>query len=276
MEENEWHCFFGCTHAINVWQETEVGQIVSNYVDTASGFKTMMFHMLEEVEEENMTKIAMILWSLWWRRNQKCWNDKLQPIFEVTRRARDSLRDWLQVQMKNNNTTSNNHAAANLSWSKPPSGTLKCNIDTACYVEDNAYCAGICIRDSHGSFVKAYAKRKEGTPEIAEAEAQGVLEALHWLSSMHMENNTIELESDCLQVVQAINKQQHNNSEFGIIIDMCRSLLVTKNNWKVSYVRRQANRVAHELAQATRFIASHHIYNYCPPCIEHFIMNEMH
>jgi ribonuclease HI len=137
-------------------------------------------------------------------------------------------------------------------------------------------CAGICIRDSYGHFVKAYATRKEGTPDIAEAEAQGVLEALRWLSSMHMENDIIELESDCLQVVQAINRQQNNTSEFGIIIDMCRSLLVTNNNWKVSYVRRQANRVAHELAQATRFIASHHIYNYCPPCIEHFIMNEMH
>jgi hypothetical protein len=91
-----------------------------------------------------------------------------------------------------------------------------------------------------------------------------------------MENDIIELESDCLQVVQAINRQQNNTSEFGIIIDMCRSLLVTNNNWKVSYVRRQSNRVAHELAQATRFIASHQIYNFCPPCIEPLIMNEMH
>jgi hypothetical protein len=57
---------------------------------------------------------------------------------------------------------------------------------------------------------------------------------------------------------------------------MCCNLLVTKNNWKVSYVRQQANRVAHELPQAARFIASHQTNNYCPPCIELIIMNELH
>ncbi|WJX96618.1 hypothetical protein P8452_77796 [Trifolium repens] len=45
---------------------------------------------------------------------------------------------------------------------------------------------------------------------------------------------------------------------------------------KVSYVRRQANRAAHDLAQATRFFASPQVFNYCSPCIENIIMNEMH
>jgi hypothetical protein len=44
-------------------------------------------------------------------------------------------------------------------------------------------------------------------------------------------------------------------------------------NCKVSYVMRQANQIAHELAQATCFIASHQVYNYCLPCIETIIMN---
>jgi hypothetical protein len=76
-------------------------------------------------------------------------------------------------------------------------------------------------------------------------------------------------------LITKISKRR-NDTEFGSIIDECRRLLVLNLNCKVSHVRRQANRVAHELAQATRFIASPQVFNYCPPYIELIIMNEMH
>jgi hypothetical protein len=76
------------------------------------------------------------------------------------------------------------------------------------------------------------------------------------------------MESDCLQVVQAINAMHTNTTEFGSLIDLCRKLLCLSKYCMISYVRRQANRVVHELAQATSFIASPHNYNYCLPCIE--------
>jgi DNA primase large subunit len=100
------------------------------------------------------------------------------------------------------------------------------------------------------------------------------LEALQWLHNADISNVYIEV--DCLQVVQAINNKLRNNNEFGIIIELCRSLLNMIQNCNVSYVRRQANRVAHELAQATRFNASPQVFEYCPPCIKTIIMNEMY
>jgi hypothetical protein len=69
-----------------------------------------------------------------------------------------------------------------------------------------------------------------GVAEIAEAEAWGVREALHWLSTMDMENATIGIESDCLQVVQSIIVEHTNYYELGSIIDMCCWILVTNNN----------------------------------------------
>jgi hypothetical protein len=44
----------------------------------------------------------------------------------------------------------------------------------------------------------------------------------------------------------------------------------------VSYFRRQANRIAHELAQVARYFASPQIFNHCPPCIDIILMIEMH
>ncbi|MCI00238.1 hypothetical protein A2U01_0021255 [Trifolium medium] len=54
---------------------------------------------------------------------------------------------------------------------KPSAGTLKCNVDTVCYVDQNFYCVGACVRNAQGKFVRAYARRLAGKPEIAEAEA---------------------------------------------------------------------------------------------------------
>jgi hypothetical protein len=90
-----------------------------------------------------------------------------------------------------------------------------------------------------------------------------------------MEIVTIEIESDCLQVVQSIIAKHTNYTEVGSIIDMCRQMLVTNNNWKVSYVRRQTNRIAYEIARTTRFIANPQFYNYCPSYIEPIVLNEI-
>ena len=76
--------------------------------------------------------------------------------------------------------------------------------------------------------------------------------------------------------MKVYSSRHDNNTEFGAIIVKWRNLLDLNVNYSISYVRRQANRVAHDLAQAARFIASHQVYNYCPPCIEATIMNEMH
>jgi ribonuclease HI len=78
-------------------------------------------------------------------------------------------------------------------------GALKCNVDTACYSELNIYGIWVCVRDAQGKFVRAYTRRFEGKPEIAEAEALGVLEALQWLYNADISN--VHIEVDCLQVV---------------------------------------------------------------------------
>jgi hypothetical protein len=44
------------------------------------------------------------------------------------------------------------------------------------------YCIRACLRDEHECFMSSFAKQFVGIPEIAEAEAWGVRETLHWPS----------------------------------------------------------------------------------------------
>jgi hypothetical protein len=60
-----------------------------SYNENAIEFVDMCFKMIDEVDADKMVRITMILWTLWWRRNQRCWNDKIPTIFEVIRQARD-------------------------------------------------------------------------------------------------------------------------------------------------------------------------------------------
>jgi ribonuclease HI len=108
------------------------------------------------------------------------------------------------------------------------------------------YCIAACMRDAQGRFVKAYTRWFEGKPEISEAEALGVLEALRWIQ--HEQMRDVQLETDCLQIIQALQSKSRNNTEFGIVINLCCSMLNLNLNYKVNHVRRQTNRVAHNLA----------------------------
>jgi hypothetical protein len=114
----------------------------------------------------------------------------------------------------------------------------------AIYKYQNLYCVWMCIRDEQGRFVSAYTKRFEGQPDIREAGAMGLLEGLKWLKGMNSGN--VFLETDYLQVVQHTGNKIQDESEYGIILDKCCSLLLSMENCQVSYVMRQANRVAHE------------------------------
>ncbi|MCI20720.1 hypothetical protein A2U01_0041883, partial [Trifolium medium] len=52
-------------------------------------------------------------------------------------------------------------------------------------------------------------------------------------------------------------------------------IAIENENRKVSYVRLQANRVAHDLAQAARSLASSQVYNYCLPCLYCILRNSI-
>ncbi|MCI31359.1 putative ribonuclease H protein, partial [Trifolium medium] len=110
----------------------------------------MVFKMINELEVNTMSEIAMPLWTIWWRRNQKCRNDKVPTVFEVNRKARDTWQEWSKAQSMKMHDGCNRTAEGNKKWIKPPPGMLKCNVDAACYAEQNFFCVAACLRDDNG------------------------------------------------------------------------------------------------------------------------------
>jgi hypothetical protein len=67
----------------------------------------------------------------------------------------------------------------------------------------------------------------------------------------------------------------HIGIYFSSVIKLCSSLFLLNKNYKVSYMMRRVNQVAHNLILTIHFNTSHQIFYYCPPYIETTIINKM-
>jgi len=141
-------------------------------------------------------------------------------------------------------------------WQPPDADYLKCNVDVALFAEQRRFGIGMCIRNHYGHFIKALTKWYDGVPPPSEAEALGLRDAILWLGQLEL--SRVQIELDCKLVVDSIVDRTNNQSEFGNIIFACRSLLQQFPNFKINFVRRQTNYVAHSLARKSKLYARHH------------------
>jgi len=131
----------------------------------------------------------------------------------------------------------------------------------------------MCLRNAHDHFLKALTKWYDYIPSPLEAETLGLKEAMLWLVELGLSNVKIEL--DCKLVVDCIVDRFKNQSKFGNIMSICRSLLDQYPNFKISYIRRRTNFVVHTLVMVLKLYVRHHIFDLIPSYITSIVMNEI-
>ena len=106
-------------------------------------------------------------------------------------------------------------------------------------------------RDSYGELVQARTGLRHGQVKPELAEAMVVKEALSWIKIMNWPK--VEIETDCLVVVQAFRSKVRLRSPFEMVIDECRRLTQSLNKIALLFIRRTANMLAHQFARASMF-----------------------
>ncbi|XP_074352809.1 uncharacterized protein LOC141691960 [Apium graveolens] len=146
-------------------------------------------------------------------------------------------------------------ADGNERWTKPNVGELKINVDAACFTDSNKYSFAFLVRDSQGNVVEAQTKCKQGQVDPEIAEAMRIREALSWVKEKKVGN--VVVESDCLVAIQAIRCSNITLSYFGRMVDDCKAMLsqLKQHNVVLNFVKRSANKVAHELVRHSSSIA---------------------
>ncbi|KAL8459135.1 hypothetical protein ACS0TY_035719 [Phlomoides rotata] len=90
--------------------------------------------------------------------------------------------------------------------------------------------------------------------EVDVGEAMALYEALQWLKNLGLER--VKVEVDSKTVAEALTSSTSDLSIFGDYILRCKLFLESRPNISVSFVRRNANVLAHRLARASRSYSS--------------------
>ncbi|KAK6126449.1 hypothetical protein DH2020_039837 [Rehmannia glutinosa] len=176
----------------------------------------MMFEISKTDNKDVESLFAMLLWSLWYARNLFIFQQKditHQQCFET---ALKSLHDY---QM-NQDTTGRSHATTPAAhWQAPPEDTYKINTD-ASIIQGVGTGIGVVIRDHFGSVIHSLAKKIEVEYPVDIAEALACWEGLNLAHTLQL--SRIHIESDCLQVVQAVQRKDGDISYLGSLADEIR------------------------------------------------------
>ncbi|XP_042944540.1 uncharacterized protein LOC122278417 [Carya illinoinensis] len=150
-------------------------------------------------------------------------------------------------------------------WIPPPTNCVKINWDAAVNVPQDRVGIGLVARDHEGSILVTKKLSLSSLTEPALAEASGAFHAANLAKDM--EFRSVILEGDALQIVNGINHHAERWDRVGMVLLDTRVLLSSLAQWKVSFVRRGGNQVAHDLAKESLELAENSVVLVTrPPC----------
>ncbi|XP_059461774.1 uncharacterized protein LOC132190739 [Corylus avellana] len=157
-------------------------------------------------------------------------------------------------------------------WRLPNPGWVKVNWDASLEPRSGIMAWAVVIRDQRGQLIVAKCMSRQGHLTPLAAEAYTALMATKQCKAMGLQN--IHFEGDAKAVVDAVNSAEEDRSKVGHIIEDIKSEVQSFVRWKMTFIRREGNNVAHVLAK----YASHHALNNTwqepPDCIRDLILLE--
>ncbi|KAK6144889.1 hypothetical protein DH2020_021709 [Rehmannia glutinosa] len=251
--ENNFHMFLSCKFAIECWRFSHYGALVNRVANTVESFASWFFKMMEETTPSILAKVSMVLWSIWKQRNSKLWKNHYTNAAATVKNALDFLDMWIDARLYVPLQSEMTISPCKL-WHPPQSSTLKCNIDAAFFRDQKRVGIGMVLRDDIGHVLLCRTCWFLGDIDVLEGESRGLLEGLQWVRSLGFFDVIFGV--DAKGIVDVLNDSEEIWTEVGKIIRVSKTILSSEPLYRVQYVSRQANIVAHALARASNSHAS--------------------
>ena len=167
---------------------------------------------------------------------------------QVLNKAGQDLFQWQKArQLSHFTQVPEDLNLGSICWKCPRFGWFKCNVDAVTSRATARTSYGAVIRSSEGNFLDAKCGSLIGNFEAREAETLGVREVLSWLKNTQF--FPIIIETNCLQVFNALIDFKDYHNGFGLIISYCRALAYCLKEVTFSFVRRFANTASHVMVK---------------------------
>jgi ribonuclease HI len=195
------------------------------------------------IKKYDAAVVVSVMWAIWGSRNKyNHGEEKYQPL-----KSMELVYEFvksLDIPM----TESVIADSIIPRWKRPPAGWLKINTDGAISALESSAGAGIVVRDDAGEVVMVEGHKYShiSDPFIAEMlacrDAMLLARSKGWLR--------VAIETDCQTIVKVWNGGNEQRSPCSQLVREMKCLLSNFQGFSISFVKREANKVAHACARA--------------------------
>ena len=201
-------------------------------------------------KRKNLEFMAMVMWTIWHRRNQLRVSLNTFPREQVLQQATQSLATFQQSQQSLSQPSAASRPQPCAHWSPPPSNCLKLNFDGVVFLELGKVGLGVVVHDSQGNAIASLSEWAPLPFSLNIVEAMAVARAMAFAQELGIAE--FILEGDLEAVINSLRSKEASFSSFGHLLESTKSTLVSSNCITFSHIRRSGNKIAHNLARHAR------------------------
>ena len=263
-EETILHALCRCMAVKEVWRLWKDCQI--DFGAELLDFSDIALKVLATGNLKDLEYLFVVAWAIWHSRNTKVFESVCLGADQIWNSVVNLISDFKEAD----SFYSLCPMVGEVSWRKPPNGVLKINTDGATGGDGVLSSIAVIIRDCRGQAVAALCRVLPGCFSVDDTEALAIEAGV--LLARELDFQQIIIESDSLAVVQGISAKDYGGG-FGHIVNGIVNLLDGFAGWQIRHVKRDFNRVAHELAKFARCNNVSHLWRGVSPPIVRTLMH---
>ena len=179
--------------------------------------------------------MVVTAWAIWYNRNQYVHESEKQAVGQIWDFASSLLLNYKEASK---------YFQLGPTWSGLL-GVYKINVDGATSERGRKSSIGVIIRDFKGEAAAGLCRLLNGNFSVLEMEMLAVEAGVLLAKELGLQQ--IIIESDSLLAVQSISAKEVSG-ETGHIVKGILSIMDCFSSWQIRHVKRDSNRLAHELA----------------------------
>ncbi|XP_057444580.1 uncharacterized protein LOC130736815 [Lotus japonicus] len=242
--ESTCHAILTCPEVRAIWFSSPLGLHIN--LTEGMSFKEWLEHLLSHLPNTGQQWLFSVAWAIWKRRNAWLFEQKRVATDKATEQVLIQASRMVTPEPEQNQSQSNQSPPIPPRWKPPGIGTIKGNFD-ASIRENRGTGLGLIFRDHAGKLLAAGTSFLQTEFEPVIGEAISLRRTITLAGELGFHN--LELESDCLQLVQAWNRTTPHNNYLASVVQDCKSLSVSLNLSCLNHCNRLSNAVADYLAK---------------------------
>ncbi|XP_042962413.1 uncharacterized protein LOC122296675 [Carya illinoinensis] len=244
-EEGACHALVGCKFLGETWLKV----LPRLDIGASSNVFYMALKFCMAKLWDNLSIFFTVAWGIWYKRNKFFHDQIVVSPHNATEHALSLLKNYKVVYKKNRRQVQDFYQ-----WKVPQEDFLKLNVDGSLCVEARKAGARAILRDRTRRTLLAASILESDVEEVEHIELLVIFRGLQLCAGMRIHH--IQVESDCLMVIEALNQESMSNSLYGEIYHEIKQLSSLFGECLFTHVYREANMTAHLLAQCGRQVES--------------------